>query len=144
LRGPGADHLVTRENNRSAVRPIEPADHVEQRGLPSAVRTDDRDQLAAMNREGYPLDRPHAAKVLRDAGDGQLHLTGRSPRVFHTDLHEVSRISSLDRFIGSCHTLMAAILLVHARECNRLSARVPAFTNHLTVLMVELVPAMPS
>src|SRR5438045_1595757 len=90
----GAGDVLPRKDDIAGVRPVEPANHVEERGLAGAVRADNRDQLAGADRERYRLDRPHAAKVLRHARDDELRLSGRNVAAVHMTGHDAVRISS--------------------------------------------------
>src|ERR1700730_313250 len=107
------------------IEPVDPADHVEERGLARAVRTDDRDEPAAADRERHAIHRAHPAEMLGHAGNGELSFA----RCVFGDIqiaeHETVRISSPANVIYPCRALMAGILLRHARECNRLRNRGP-------------------
>ena len=61
---------------------VEPADHVEQRGLAGAVRADDRDGLAPPDVEADARQRLHGSKVDADVLDGEEGVGG-SPVVRH-------------------------------------------------------------
>ena len=63
-----------------AGRAIEARDHVEQRRLAGAVRTDDRHDLAATDGHRHVFNRAHATEVFRHAGDGKQRLIGRNHR----------------------------------------------------------------
>src|SRR5882724_2178220 len=73
-RDPEGGHLVglevgairAREADGTLVRVIEPADHVEQRGLPGAVGADDGGDLPARDLETHPIERLHRAEAHAD------------------------------------------------------------------------------
>ena len=83
MRRTSAGDVLARKYDIAGVGPVEAADHVEERGLARAVRANNRDQLAGADRERNRLYRPHAAKVLRDARDGELRLSGRDLAAVH-------------------------------------------------------------
>src|SRR6516225_5908045 len=122
LRWAGAGDVLAFEDNRARVGPIEPADHVEERGLAGAVWTNDRDETTAGDRERDTLYRSHPAEMLRHIRNSELRLARRTSRTLQITGHETARISSPTRFIRPCRAFMAGILLMHAKECNR-SAR---------------------
>src|SRR4029077_10101527 len=80
LRWSGAGYVVTLKDDRARVRPIEPADHVEERGLARTIRPNDRHQLAAADGERYALDGAHPAEMFRDTRNGKLRLAGHDCR----------------------------------------------------------------
>src|SRR5207247_2921299 len=127
MRRPSAGDILALEDDRAGVRPVEPADHVEKGGFAGAIRADDRDQLAALDRERNILDRPHAAEVLRDARYGELRLAGGSTGVAHIARHDPARISSPSG-LRICAPLMAGMMQTRVREGNADIADVPCFT----------------
>src|SRR6185436_18218939 len=60
------------------VRPVEEAEHVEQRGLARARRAHDRDVLAGLDREVHVVERVHllAADLVLSADAAELHHQG--------------------------------------------------------------------
>ena len=53
----------------AAVRLVEPGDEIEQCGLAGAVRSNDADELALVDRERKRIDCGDAAETARQAGD---------------------------------------------------------------------------
>ena len=59
------------EGDLAGVGDVEPGDHVDQRGLARAVRSDQADDLALAHVEIDPVERLHAAELLGDAAHAQ-------------------------------------------------------------------------
>src|SRR4029077_2686414 len=115
-----AGDVLAFEGDRAGVRLVEPADHVEERGLAGAVRADDRDKTAAPDGERHAIHRAHPAEMLGYIGNGELRLARCAGRDLRIAENELRAHSLTCRFIHSCRTLMAGILLTHTRECNAL------------------------
>jgi hypothetical protein len=49
-------HRVTTDDDFACVRLIEPGDHAHRGGLATAARTDDRDELAGLDRKTHIID----------------------------------------------------------------------------------------
>jgi len=71
---------ISVEPDLAAVGRSEPADHIEERGLASAVGTDETRDRALADGERAAGERFDAAEALRDAGDRQEWSRGRFPR----------------------------------------------------------------
>src|SRR5437762_804005 len=71
--------------NVPAVKPVHPADAVEQRGLSRAVRPDDAEDLPLPNRERDIVDGCHAAKALGDVLQLELRIHRRHTEVSRSD-----------------------------------------------------------
>src|SRR5579872_1880685 len=61
------------ERHRPGARTLQPADHVEERRLSRAVRTDDAEHFARLRFERNALERDDAAKTDADVLDAQAH-----------------------------------------------------------------------
>src|SRR5262249_60867852 len=66
---PRPQQALAVETNVTAVRRVQPGDHVERRGLPGAVGPDQADDLSGADREGDAVERDDAAEALGDAAD---------------------------------------------------------------------------
>src|SRR6185503_6869805 len=62
------------ESDAAAVRLVETAYHVEQRGLAGAIRSDHRKDFTLAHFEAHFIDGRHPAKLLGDTLDAQLNL----------------------------------------------------------------------
>ena len=71
VRRRGAVERPAVEPDVAAVRPVEPAQAIEQRGLAGAVRTDQADDAARGDGEAHVLERDDAAEAHGDVGDFQ-------------------------------------------------------------------------
>ncbi len=116
---PGVGDVAAFEGDRTAVGPVEPADHVEQRGLAGAVGTDDRGDLAALDRDRHVLDRPHAAEPLRYRRGGKQNIVGRQRRS-SCGFTGHAASASPRKFGCTCNCVMAGMMLTQSRECNHL------------------------
>src|SRR5438046_2914782 len=72
-------------SNVPAVKPVHPADAVEQRGLARAVRPDDAEDLPFPNREPDIVDGSHAAQALGDVLQLELRIHRRHTEVSRSD-----------------------------------------------------------
>src|SRR4051812_1344170 len=81
---PHAGHRATIEMYLAAGRPKLPEDAVEQRGLATAVRPDNAEDLALVHLERHALDCMNAAETLRDTADFEhrAHAAGRAVNRF--------------------------------------------------------------
>ena len=68
------------ERDPAGVGVVEPADHVEQRGLARPVGPDDGEDLALAHVEAHAVDRLHAAEGLGDLADLELRAHGGPSR----------------------------------------------------------------
>src|SRR5207253_3070266 len=64
-----AEDVMSVERDVSGVGVVEPGDHVEERGLPRSVRTDDADDLALLDVQVQLGQGGQAAEALGQAGD---------------------------------------------------------------------------
>jgi len=71
---PPASHILPIEYNRALLRRERAGDHVEQRGLAGAVRTDQARDGAAPHLQRGAIDSLHAAKTAMLVLDGQDRL----------------------------------------------------------------------
>jgi hypothetical protein len=79
------DDLRAPEAHGPLLRPVHARQHVEDRGLPGAVRPDDREQLARPDGERDAVDRGHA-------GERQPDVAEVEDRLAHQDSHRLRRL----------------------------------------------------
>ena len=89
------------EQDAPARRPVEPADHVQHRGLAGAVRPDDREHLPGMHREADVVERGDPAEAEQDVLDLQERFRGRGPgrlvALAHVGDGEERRVARLEQ-----------------------------------------------
>src|SRR5207237_4005208 len=61
------------QDNAPSVRFVEAGNHVQQRGLPRAVRTDDRQDASSKNVDRHLIDCPHPAEPFANTVHRHLH-----------------------------------------------------------------------
>src|SRR6202165_892144 len=82
------------QENVAAVRVIDAADAVEQRGLARSVGPDDADDVALGDLEGHAVHGGHSAEALGDATQLQLRRRGRAhSEVSRSDRRRYARLS---------------------------------------------------
>ena len=76
-----SNNLLALEANRPLLRSVDTIEAVEDRRFPGAIRTDDREQLAALHVERHAIERGNPAEPQRDVG--HLEQRGRGGHALH-------------------------------------------------------------
>ena len=96
----GSD-IFTQDAHGPAGRPDQAADHVDQRRLARAVRSDNSHHLADLHAEGKSVDSAHAAKAAPHVGDFDGSRGGPEPVLELPRLHPPQQPARLRSLLGS-------------------------------------------